>query len=372
MVAAPKLDARAAVAISIPALTGVRAIAALWVVLHHLRLGPARQLVLPDTLDAIGRYGYLGVDLFGFLSGFVIAHNYAERLAHERRTELAPYLWARLVRIAPAHWLVLALLVATLALVPGVPARPSERVLYRASELPLQILLLHGWSLGNPFAWNLPSWTVSAEWLCYLLFPCIAPWLARRRDGAQAVAFAAAVIAATAVAMRALGHPGWNAAMHGGVVRIAGEFLAGCLLQRAFAAGFAREAPWAALAALAAVAIGAAVTLAKPTVAVAGFAVLVLALAHQRGAIASVLASRPLVFLGDASYAVYISHWLVLALLAVALPAPLALPQSGADAASSLVAHLAAIFASGIALHVGFENPTRARLRRVVASPERI
>ena len=177
-------------AAAIPPLTGVRAIAALWVVLHHFRLGAGRFLELPAAIDRVCQLGYLGVDLFGFVSGFVMAHNYAERLGRDRRAELAPYLWARLVRIGPLHWLVLALLVATVAFVPGFPARPAERVLYRAGELPIQSLLLHGWSLGNPFAWNLPSWTVSSEWLCYLLFPLAAPSLLRVRDGAQALLLA--------------------------------------------------------------------------------------------------------------------------------------------------------------------------------------
>ena len=355
---------RARAVAAIPSLTGVRATAALWVVLHHLRLGPLRLLDVPAVVDRACRLGYLGVDLFGFLSGFVIAHNYAERLARDRRTGLAPYLWARGVRIAPLHWLVLALLVAAVAFVPGFPARPAERPLYRASELPLQALLLHGWSLGNGFAWNLPSWTVSSEWLCYLVFPLVAPLVARERDAARAALLAALAFVATALALRALGHPDWNAAMQGGVVRIAGEFAAGCLLQRAFAAGFARGAAWGAIALGAVVAAALAVAADQPTALVACLGVLVLALAQQQGVVARAFSTRTMVALGDASYAVYITHWLSLGLLALWLPPALATPRTSSAGAISLGVHLAAIFGFALVLHHVFENPVRRRLRR--------
>jgi peptidoglycan/LPS O-acetylase OafA/YrhL len=361
---------RAAVAAgaAIPALTGVRAFAALWVVLLHIRLGAARGLVLPDVVDRVLRSGYLGVDLFGFLSGFVIAHNYAERLARDRRAGLAPYLWARAVRIVPLHWLVLAALVAAVAFLPGFPARPAERELYRASALPLQVLLLHGFGLGNGFAWNLPSWTVSSEWLCYLLFPWIAPSIARLRDPVSALGGATVAFAATAAALSALHHPDWDAAMQGGVVRIAGEFATGCLLQRAFAAGLRRGVPWGAIAPIALAGAFAAVLAAQPTGAVLAFAVLVLALAHDAGPLARALSARPVVFLGDASYAIYLVHWPLLSLLALALPPALAVPRTAADGAASAAIHVGAVLACAIALHVGFDAPVRRRLRRLVTA----
>lgn len=352
--------------VAIPPLTGVRAVAALWVVLHHLRIGALRQLEIPAAIDRVAQLGYLGVDLFGFVSGFVIAHNYADRLGRERRAELAPYVWARLVRIGPLHWAVLALLVATVAFVPGFPARPAEEKLYRAGELPLQILLLHGWSLGNPFAWNLPSWTVSSEWLCYLLFPLAAPSLLRVRDGAQAMILAGLCFVATAFAMRALGHADWNAAIHGGVVRIAGEFAAGCLLQRAWAAGFARGLAWGAASIAAALAVVVGVLFALPTLVVASLGAFVFALVQQRGPLARFFSIRAVRFLGEASYAVYMVHWLVLSLLVLWLPPSLATPRSAADGWLSLAIHVGAVLAASIALHLAFENPARRRLRGLV------
>jgi peptidoglycan/LPS O-acetylase OafA/YrhL len=57
-------------------LTGVRGIAALWVVLHHLVT--TWVIAIPPTahwLSALADSGYLGVDLFFVLSGFVISYS---------------------------------------------------------------------------------------------------------------------------------------------------------------------------------------------------------------------------------------------------------------------------------------------------------
>jgi peptidoglycan/LPS O-acetylase OafA/YrhL len=344
-------------------LTGVRAAAALWVVAHHLRLGAGRLLGMPEAADRLCHLGYLGVDLFGFLSGFVIAHNYARRLARPSRNELGRYLWLRAARIVPLHWFALGLLVAATAWLPDFGSRPGMRGLYRSSDLVLQFFLVHGWSLGNGFAWNLPSWTVSSEWLSYLLFPLLAGWIARQRDAAACALFAAASFGVTVVAMRALGHPDFNAAMHGGVVRIAGEFLTGCLLQRAFALGLAPRAPWGAISTAAGAAAVLLALAGVPVGVVAALAVLVIGLAHGRGALARVCSTRPVVFLGEASYAIYLMHWVVLVLLRWALPPRLAVPADTAAGWVALALQVAAILLVAIAVHVGFENPVRRRLR---------
>ena len=66
----------------LPALTGLRFVLALWVILHHLTgrgqmLEPA-ALALPGPLYALIRGGYLAVTTFFVLSGFVLSRSYAE------------------------------------------------------------------------------------------------------------------------------------------------------------------------------------------------------------------------------------------------------------------------------------------------------
>ena len=83
----------------IKALTGIRGVAATWVVLFHFRrtvfgLVPINGYVR-KWLDS----GYLGVDTFFILSGFVIAHVYTAELSErDWRHRYAGYLKARLAR----------------------------------------------------------------------------------------------------------------------------------------------------------------------------------------------------------------------------------------------------------------------------------
>lgn len=343
----------------LPSLTGVRAFAALWVVCHHLRPAPS----------GLGRFfdlGYLGVDLFAFLSGFVIAHHYAAPLVRRDLATSARYLWVRAVRIFPLHWFALALLVLARFGIDGFGERPADRGRYGAADLVQQILMVHGWGVADRFAWNLPSWTVSSEWLCYLVFPFAAPWIAQTRSGTRAALLAAACLAATTAALFALGHADFNTALDYGWLRIGGEFATGCWLHRAWTNGFARGVAWAWVGPAA---VGAAVVcgvLDLPAGVVACFAVLVLALAYERGPLSRALSLRPIVFLGEASYAIYLMHWVVLRVLLYTALAPI--PLTGRPGTFAVVAlDLVIVVAVSIAAHGVVDVPLRRRLRALVA-----
>jgi peptidoglycan/LPS O-acetylase OafA/YrhL len=334
----------------------VRAFAALWVVLHHLRPAPA-------GLERAFEAGYLGVDLFGFLSGFVIAHHYAAGLGRPDARRVGRFLWLRVARIFPLHWLALAAMLAAWLAIPGFGTRPEEQGRFGAADFALAAAMLHGWGFGNRLAWNVPSWTVSTEWLCYLLFPLAAPAVARVRSGPLAAALAAASLLAAIALLHAVGRPSFFATTDWGWIRIGGEFLAGCFLQRAWSAGWARRAPWGALGLVGVAGAAACVAIGHAAGTVVCFAVLVYALAHERGPLARLLAARPLVFLGEASYAIYILHWVVLRARAYGLPHPLAATPWAGSRTAVVALDLALALAVAVAIHVALENPARRHLR---------
>lgn len=95
----------------IKALTGLRIVAALWVVLFHFRpmLGDAS----PDFRDALApvlNCGAQGVDLFFILSGFVLTYNYLDRMGRSWSTRATlHFLWLRLARVWPVYLVTLHL-----------------------------------------------------------------------------------------------------------------------------------------------------------------------------------------------------------------------------------------------------------------------
>jgi peptidoglycan/LPS O-acetylase OafA/YrhL len=88
------------------ALTGIRGIAAWGVVLYHIRLSLTG--LLPAPVIAVFAKGYLAVDLFFILSGFVIWYNYAARIADGGAGAARLFLWRRFARVWPLHGAILA------------------------------------------------------------------------------------------------------------------------------------------------------------------------------------------------------------------------------------------------------------------------
>jgi len=185
----------------LPGLTGLRIVAAAWVVVFHAHFTP-----LPAVAAAVAAFGplvtggALGVDLFFVLSGFVIAHTSLDRLGPALRPgPTARFLWARVCRLWPAYVVVLHLFGLWLAarLYLGV----DEEIAFQAAQPVLsggeylaQLLLVQLWT--DPFfdgtSWVGPTWSISAEWLAYLLFPVAALGFHRiRRWPAPVLALAA-------------------------------------------------------------------------------------------------------------------------------------------------------------------------------------
>jgi peptidoglycan/LPS O-acetylase OafA/YrhL len=103
-----------------PLLTGIRGVAAIWVILFHsypwyaeVIGGPARG-AFPFVRD-----GFLGVDLFFLLSGFVLTMSYGPRLSGGSFTAIGQFMISRAFRILPMHWAVLVVLAAIVGMVPS-------------------------------------------------------------------------------------------------------------------------------------------------------------------------------------------------------------------------------------------------------------
>ena len=352
---APESSGRAS---KIDTLIGIRGFAAIWVVLYHFRILLDYALPAPawDGLRAIVHKGFLGLDLFSFLSGFVISMTYAERLCKPSLSSAARYLWLRIARIYPLIVFVLLLFVASHRWQSGAG---HWREVWTNQSFWLQLLMLNGWGLESRWAWNVPSWSVSSEWLCYLLFPFAAPIVFRVKNAGVAISLALFTIIATGLAIKAMGKPYFGELLDTGVVRIGGEFLAGCWLHRAFSAGFGKRWPWGAIGSIAACA-GVYLSTVDPKLAVFALAILVFALAHQNQPLAWIFANRVSVYLGEISYSLYLVHWFVVKdvkTLSIGLLSWLPL-------GAYVLLLLGLLFALSSMTYVCVERPARAWMRR--------
>lgn len=147
--------------------------------------------------EAIGRFMIahtrhfnLFVDLFFVVSGFVIARQYFDRV--NDAASIGRFLWRRLARIYPLHLATLAFYLALAGALHFGAARTDNPARYPLSDLPAQFLLLHAF-IGERLTFNFPSWSLSAEMFCYLLFPAIALIAQRRRGVVVAIVVLAAL-----------------------------------------------------------------------------------------------------------------------------------------------------------------------------------
>lgn len=286
-------------------LTSLRIAAAVWVLIYHFRFH------LNLGIDKLGLFekGYLGVDLFFILSGFILSHVYM-RGVEEKRFNYGSFLWARISRIYPVHLATLAfmLLLWQGALRMGVEFDP---VAFDPRVLPQHLLLIHAWGTTPTVQWNFPSWSISAEWFAYLLFPAAAfASLAFRRWAWALVAAAAVLFGAMYAVTAARGAPLTEMTAQIGALRIIPAFLMGAALNRlGRSVSLPRDAAYG-LAAFASAWLVVTATVHAPDYVIwIGLPALIFALAElSKTAPKTILAAAPLVYLGEVSYSVYMLH----------------------------------------------------------------
>ena len=159
----------------IKALSGLRIIAAVWVVLFHFR--PLLEQSAPGFRSALApvlNCGAQGVDLFFMLSGFVLTWNYIDRMGDSFSIRATlHFLWLRLARVWPVYLVTLHLAALWIIFTLYVGHQPSQVAdQLTAVSYVRQLLLTQLWF--QPFfdgtSWDGPAWSISAEWLAYLLF----------------------------------------------------------------------------------------------------------------------------------------------------------------------------------------------------------
>ncbi|UNB55708.1 acyltransferase [Mycolicibacterium sp. YH-1] len=367
----------------IKALTGLRIVAAVWVVLFHFRplLGEAAPdfaAALAPLLDA----GAQGVDLFFILSGFVLTWTYLDRMGRtwSMRATLR-FLWLRLARVWPIYLVTLHLAALWIIFTLNVGHVPSENVdTLTATSYIRQLFLVQLWY--QPFfdgtSWNGPAWSISAEWLAYLLFAGIALVVFRmaratRARGLLLLAFAASLPPVMLLLASGEFYTPWS-----WLPRIVMQFTAGALacaaVRKLRPTDRTRQAAGYASIVLIAVIVGALYHFSTHPVATvrdAGglidvlFLPLVVALSIGAGSLPRLLSTRVLVYLGQISFALYMVHELIHTAWTWAAK-QFEITLTGGAGKLIVVGLIAAAIAFSSLMYHLVEEPARRWMRRMV------
>lgn len=286
------------------ALDAMRGLAALLVVLYHLRWNWHGYGLLPV------RHGFYAVDFFFVLSGFVMAATYG---GMRTPVDLVRFTIKRAGRLLPLHFAVLAAFVTlelgfTLADSAGFPSgRPVFFGFTGPKPLLAQATMTFGLIPGLDWMWNHPCWSIAVEFWTYMLFGLTVLAL---RQGRHLLWTALSGVGFAAVA---LSSEGLAATSGPAIFRCLLSFFLGTLVHAAYQRLRNAGATLATRTQIAAVALALTVTSfqsasASSLVIPFAFAGMVLCLAFDEGGLAQVLSARFLGRLGELSFSIYLVH----------------------------------------------------------------
>ena len=299
----------------LPALDGLRGLALLGVLFFHA--GGA----LPG--------GYLGVDLFFVLSGFLIT----SLLLGEHRTTGRIALWPFWVRRARRLFPALLSIMPAIAIYARYFAKPVELQGLRTDAL-ATLGYVANWRaiFSHKSYWQLfaaPSplehtWSLAIEEQFYVVWPLVVALVLRRRSSRYLLALALALTALSMVAMIALFDPERTSRVYLGTDTRAASILVGAVLatlispETTFATRTVRRLDVLGALSLVGLAVawwrleGSSRFLYRGGFWLTEIGVLVLilcAVSGSRSVVARALSWRPLTYLGTISYGVYLWHW---------------------------------------------------------------
>lgn len=346
-------------------LTSLRWWAALAVFFFHVR----NVVPLPGVIGDVARYGNFGVAFFFILSGFVLTWSWRPTVG------IGTFYWRRVARIYPLH--IVTLIVAIPVFYSYSPDPQQTWVKpFDIAVLVLCVLLLQGWSRDPAvlFAGNPAAWTLTAEMFFYAMHPFITRVL--RLLSSRAALWAAVGVLGLSVGARALiilDPAGWLAGLPWPILRL-NEFVIGMCLAWSIRLGWRPRVPvFVPITLLVAFLLGLQIFQRVPYLApvydvlasfvseimTALFALLICAFAAADLAGKTRIArSRPLVLLGEWSYAFYLIHATLIYIVLGSLG-----PQHGVAGVIWILVLLGSSIIAAWALHAFIERPVEKRLR---------
>ncbi|GAA1725656.1 acyltransferase family protein [Microbacterium paludicola] len=319
-----------------PDIQALRAIAVLSVLVYHL---------WPDSVPG----GFVGVDVFFVISGYLITSHLVRERANTGRIAVGRFWARRAARLLPASLLVLA--ATAVAVIVWAPRSLWEQFL---AEIASSALYVQNWRLVSDSVDYLAAensaspvqhfWTLSVEEQFYVALPLLlllACFVFRRLPW-RAVMIGTLAVATAASFTYSVLLTDWSAsAAYFSTLTRAWEFGVGALISFLPFAG--RRAAANLLAALGVVLIASSTVLLSGEVPFPGSAALlpvagaaVIVWAGGGSFLAGAGSARPIRFLGDTSYGIYLWHWPPIVLLPLATGHDLTMPEKLGTAAAAI------------------------------------
>jgi peptidoglycan/LPS O-acetylase OafA/YrhL len=412
--------------VPLPALTGLRFVAALSIAASHgatLALNTKSGGVFSVQQWLIVQGESLGMPLFFVLSGFVIHYNYQMLVFERSCSGILRFLWARFARLYPLFLLVLCIDTALSYHLWYEHERPLWDALLQG--LPYVLLFVQSWFykvIGHTTLSHVGivlqiTWSVSSEWFFYVVYPIIGLLLVRmQRRWIVALVTIAWTVGWTSVCITLYSHSpaidAWAGHHFGPVgadatnssgsfvrwlqyespyIRI-GEFILGCLVAQCYermkpSPPGPREIRAGGIALVVALfSIPVMIFLMhSPTIGTDIFskmqynvglapsvAILIFCLIRYQSGLSRWLSCRLLISLGEASYSIYLVHWFIWAEVTGLAEPPLPVTAYNiAFLTGRFLLVLALIMLVSVMIYRCYEAPARRWMRRLWPSMAR-
>lgn len=297
-------------------MTGIRGVAALWVLFFHAGQSAGTLFGLP-VLEQTQFFinGWRGVDLFFMLSGFVLMYAHERDFVALRWASIQRFARLRFTRIYPLNTVVLLGITVAVLLLPDyvhwVRSSGFGLLTYSPGAFVSTLFLSTRWFLPKMGDFNQPVWSLSLEILGYAAFPFLAYYLQRVKQKKVLIGLASLSLITSFLILR---RHYWLAAIAQiASVRMASCFLTGIVIYRCWVLTTETGKRWAAIITYICV-LGIFIS-SSGTFNGHGdiednflFAFLLYGLAFRTGLIDKFLSSRPIFFLGEISFPLYLVH----------------------------------------------------------------
>ncbi len=315
----------------IHSLTPLRGIAALLVLVYHYHI-----FIAPITTpghDALITRWYIMVDFFFILSGFIITHVYQKKFETGFQWPVfKKFMLARFARLYPLHILTLIFMVLIYLLFKTTGTfdslSPYSKVAFNLEAISHNILLTQSLGFLSEPTWNTPSWSISAEWWTYLLFPLLVLIFNPKKQWIKWAALIVVILGYLSIMfyfqpqqyqLRALDFEGISTLPNtidvmvgSSLLRCICGFILGVLVYHAYSARTALQlvsrSSFFVIITLITL-LGWHFSLLPDLVSVLLFALIILSASYNDGKIKQILNRRSLQFLGEISYSVYMIHF---------------------------------------------------------------